>query len=149
STRFFERPGDAARGKRVLEQGCARCHSLNPAGAVGAPPVSEWKIVNTPFELAAAIWNHLPRMQAAATAKRTALPQLSAQDLVDLLVYVRHFPGIRDTPATFQTTSGAAGQALFESKGCAGCHKAGSDLAGRIRGRTLTEIAAAMWNHGP
>ena len=38
---------------------------------------------------------------------------------------------------------------LFKSKGCAGCHTAGSELAVRIKGRTLTEIAAAMWNHGP
>jgi cytochrome c551/c552 len=65
------------------------------------------------------------------------------------LVYVRHLPRVRDKEASFQTTSGADGPALFKSKGCAGCHKTGSELAARIKGRTLTEIGAAMWNHGP
>jgi cytochrome c551/c552 len=88
-------------------------------------------------------------MQAAATAKRVALPTLSGQDLVDLLVYVRHLPRVRDSEANFQTTSGADGPALFKSKACAGCHKTGSELSARIKGRTLSEIAASMWNHGP
>ena len=149
STRFFERPGDAARGKRVLERGCARCHGLISPVEPGAPPVSKWKNVNTPFELIGTMWNHLPRMQAAAVAKGIALPTLSGQDLVDLLVYVRHLPGDRDSEAKFQITSGADGPALFKSKGCEGCHKTGSALAARIKGHTLSEIGAAMWNHGP
>jgi cytochrome c2 len=149
STRFFELPGDAGRGKRVLERDCARCHGMKTATEPGIPPVMEWRSVNTPFELIATIWNHLPGMQAAAAKKRGALPVLSAQDLVDLLVYVRHLPRVRDSEAHFETTSGADGPALFQSKGCAGCHKVGSALAERIKGRTLTEIAAAMWNHGP
>jgi cytochrome c2 len=149
SARFFERPGDAGRGKQVLERGCGRCHGVNSSVQPGAPPVSQWQSVNTPFTLAEAMWNHLPRMQAVAGARRMALPQLSAQDLVDLLVYVRNLPGRRESEVHFQTTSGANGQAIFHSKGCDGCHKAGSDLARRIKGHTLTEIAAAMWNHAP
>jgi cytochrome c len=149
SARFFELPGDAARGKRVLEQDCARCHGLKSATEPGIAPVMEWKCVNTPFELVERMWNHLPRMQAVAAAKRTTLPQLSGQDLVDLLVYVRHLPQSRESEPGFQTTSGTDGPSLFKSKGCEGCHKTGSALAARIRGRTLTEIGAAMWNHGP
>ena len=149
AARFFERPGDAARGKRVLERGCAQCHGLNSPVGPGALPVSQLQSVNAPFALVETMWNHLPKMQAAAAARHIALPQLSAQDLVDLLVYVRNLPGTRRTQGVFQTTSGANGQALFQSKGCAGCHRAGSVLAARIKGRTVTEIAAAMWNHAP
>jgi len=149
SARFFDLPGDAARGKRVLEDRCARCHGLKTPSTSGIPPVVEWQGANTPFELVAAMWNHLPRMEAAATASRIPLPRLSAQDLVDLLVYVRHLPGITEKGAGFQTTSGTGGDALFASKGCAGCHKTGSALAARIKGQTLTQIAAALWNHGP
>jgi mono/diheme cytochrome c family protein len=148
SARFFEKPGDAARGKRVFA-GCARCHGLNSPKPPGGPPVSEWQALNYPFVLTEAMWNHLPRMQAAAASQQISLPQLSAQDLVDLLVYLRNLPGMRDKQGGFQTTSGANGEALFQSKGCAGCHQAGSALARRIKGRTLTEIAAAMWNHAP
>jgi cytochrome c2 len=149
SARFFEKPGDAGRGKQVLERGCTRCHGLNSAIEPAARPVLQWQSVNTPFVLAEAMWNHLPQMQKTAGARHISLPQLSAQDLVDLLVYVRNLPGRRESQIHFQTTSGVNGQALFQSKGCAGCHLASSDLAKRIKGRTLTEIAAAMWNHGP
>jgi cytochrome c2 len=149
SARFFELPGDAARGKRVLEQHCARCHGLKSAVRPEIPPVAEWRGVDTPFELLASMWNHLPQMQAAAAATRVPLPQLSAQNLVDLLVYVRHVPGVAETGTSFEITSGADGEGLFTSKGCAACHKAGSALSARIKGQTLTQIAAAMWNHGP
>src|SRR5215475_9137928 len=87
SARLFERPGDAARGKQVLEQNCARCHGTS--STAGPPPVSRWQSVHTPFELTEAMWNHLPYMSAVAAASRTTVPQLSAQNLVDLLVYVR------------------------------------------------------------
>src|SRR5215469_5352517 len=39
STRFFEPPGDAARGKLVLEKDCVRCHGLNSSREAGIPPV--------------------------------------------------------------------------------------------------------------
>ncbi len=149
SARFFERPGDAGRGKRVLESGCGRGHGLNSPIEPGIPPVSQWRSVNDPFALAAAMWNHLPRMRAAAEIKHIALPQLSAQDLVDVLVYVRNLAGVKEGQGAFQPMSGTSGQALFESKGCVGCHRTGSVLASRIKKRTLTEIAAAMWNHAP
>jgi len=149
SARFFELPGDAARGKRVLEAKCGRCHGLKSSPISGAPPVVDWKQAHTPFDLVTSMWNHQPRMQAAAAAQRIALPMLTAQDLIDLLVYVRHIPGSKETVASFEITSGAEGPKLLESKGCNRCHHVGSELAGRIKGRTLTEIAAAMWNHGP
>ena len=150
SARFFEKPGDAGRGKRLFtERVCAQCHGLTTKGPEGAPAVSEWHSLNSPFALAEAMWNHLPRMREVAATKKVALPQLSAQDLVDLLVFLRNLPALQDKQGAFQTTAGADGAALFQSKGCAGCHKEGSALAGRIRGNTLTEIAASMWNHAP
>src|SRR5439155_4154044 len=115
----------------------------------GIRPVSEWQSLNAPLRLAEAMWNHVPRMQAAARPRHRSLPQLDAQDLVDLLVYSRNLPFTREKPGEFETTSGASGEAIFQSKGCVACHQAGSTLAGRIKGRTLTEIAAAMWNHAP
>jgi mono/diheme cytochrome c family protein len=148
SARFFEVPGDAARGKLVMDRSCGRCHGLSSSKKPGIPAAIEWKNVDTPFELVASMWNHLPKMQAEAAASRTPLPQLRAQDLVDLLVYVRHVPGFAAEPV-FQTSAGTNGESLFTSKGCARCHKSGSELSARIKGNTLTEIAAALWNHGP
>jgi cytochrome c551/c552 len=76
-------------------------------------------------------------------------PSLSGQDLTDVLVYLRNLPATRQKPSSFQTSAGTAGEALFQAKGCAGCHQSGTALGRKIRGRTLTEIAAEMWNHAP
>jgi cytochrome c551/c552 len=149
SARFFDQPGDAARGKRVLDRGCGRCHGLKSSPVPGAPPFSAWKGLNTPTDLVTSMWNHMPRMEAAAKTRGIALPTLTGQDFEDLLVYVRHLPGLPESTPDFHSTSGTGGPALFTSKGCIRCHKSGSELSARIKGTTLTEIAAAMWNHAP
>jgi mono/diheme cytochrome c family protein len=150
STRFFEKPGDAARGKRIFtDRGCAGCHGLDTQLQPGVPSVSEWGELNRPFALGEAMWNHMPHMIAAMQAKRIAWPMLSGQDLDDLLVYLRNLPATRQLTHEFIVTSGTKGKQLFQEKGCRRCHDSDNSFAGRIRGRTLTDIAAEMWNHGP
>jgi len=150
SMRYFEKPGDAARGKRAFtDRGCAGCHGLTQEIHPGMPPVSRWENLNHPVALAQAMWNHFPRMLAAAGSKRLAWPELSAQDLSDLLVYLRNLPSTRSQAAVFDVTAGENGVALYSSKGCAGCHQSATALANRIKGRTLTELAAEMWDHAP
>lgn len=46
-----------------------------------------------------------------------------------------------------EISPGAEGEALFHPKGCEACHTGGVGLAGRLKGKTLTDIAASMWNH--
>src|ERR671910_888086 len=42
SSRFFDRPGDAARGKQAFQQNrCAECHGIDTARAAGATPVAK------------------------------------------------------------------------------------------------------------
>ncbi len=150
STRFFEKPGDAARGKRLFaERGCAGCHGIAAEVRAGAPPVIRWEDLNRPFALSAAMWNHMPAMLAAMKSERRPWPSLSAQDLTDLLVYLRNLPEARGAFPRFEVTAGANGSELFRAKGCESCHGPGAAFAGRIRGRTLTELAADMWDHGP
>jgi mono/diheme cytochrome c family protein len=144
ATRFFEKPGDAARGKRAFtERGCASCHGPS------LKPVAQWEALTDPVALAEAMWNHGPRMLEEAGAKRIRWPELSAQDLGDVLVYLRNLPAPPSKPAVFRIGAGNDGAAVFTWKGCSGCHRSGSALASRIKGQTLTEIAAAMWNHAP
>ncbi|HLH16053.1 MAG TPA: c-type cytochrome [Bryobacteraceae bacterium] len=150
STRYFEKPGDAARGKRIFNtRGCSGCHGLDQELQPGIPPVSRWEDLNRPFGLTEQMWNHMPRMLAATSGGRTPWPYLSGQDLADLLVYLRNLPETRGKPAGLAVTTGAKGLELFQSKGCAGCHESGTALAVRIKGRTVTEIAAQMWDHAP
>jgi mono/diheme cytochrome c family protein len=150
SNRFFEKPGDGARGKRVFEtRGCARCHGLTREMQPGIEPVSRWHSLNHPFALGEAMWNHMRPMLSSAGAKRVEWPELSGQDLSDLLVYLRNLPTSRASTPNFETTLGETGRALFHDKGCVSCHGSETALAGRIRGRTMTDIAAEMWDHGP
>ena len=150
ASRFFEKPGDAARGKRAFaDRGCAGCHGLTEYVRPLAKPVSEWEVLSDPVALAEAMWNHRSRMAQEAGAKRVRWPELSAQDLGDILIYLRNLPAAPRKPAVFSIGAGSDGQAAFTSAGCSACHRSGSALASRIKGQTLTEIAAEMWNHAP
>jgi cytochrome c2 len=150
AARFFEKPGDAGRGKRAFaSDGCAGCHSL---------PVSQWQGLTDPIALIDAMWNHRSQMLAATASKGVRFPLLSAQDLTDMLVYLRNqpgnLPGSRERTGVFRIESTGAGDAVFQSAGCAKCHQTVAALAQDVQGQngqemTLTEIAAEMWNHAP
>src|SRR5579872_1395943 len=153
SARFFEKPGDAARGKRLFElKHCADWHG--PAQATqsklaAAPPVSRWESIGQPIALADAMWNHGATMREEFSKRGLKWPELTSQNLTDLLVYLRNLPQTRNAVTRVEITAGAEGEALFRSKGCARCHTGNLALTGRLKGKTLTDIAAAMWNHEP
>ncbi len=150
AARYFEQTGDAGRGKRAFQsRGCAGCHGLTAAINPRANPVSQWKALSDPLALLEAMWNHRADMQAEARAKGTALPQLNAQDLTDMLVYLRNLPETRSRIGVFHLEVASSGQPVFQSAGCATCHQTMEALASRVQGKTLTEIAADMWNHAP
>ena len=150
SVRFFEKPGDASRGKAAFEsKGCSSCHGLLRANQASAKPVSEWESVSEPISLASAMWNHGARMAADVAKRRLKWPQLTSQDLTDLVIYLQGQHRKVAVSEHFELTSGADGDALFRAKGCAGCHVGTLALPPRLKGRTLTDVAAAMWNHQP
>jgi mono/diheme cytochrome c family protein len=131
SARYFERPGDAARGKLAFTtKHCAECHGIATPDASGAPPVAKWESL-------------------AFAAKKLARPQISAQELTDMLVYLQNLPETRHLATNFTFPPSDSGEALFESKGCSGCHTSKLALEGLLRNQTLTDIAADMWNHQP
>jgi cytochrome c2 len=149
SARFFEMPGDAARGKRAFTaRGCATCHGLKEGLLPRVKPVAQWESLNDAVALTEAMWNHAPTMLAETQLKHQAWPALSAQELSDILVYLRNLPNPPSKTPTFQITD-ADGEAVFKARGCAGCHPSVPELSAKTRGKTLTEVAAAMWNHEP
>jgi cytochrome c2 len=146
SARFFEAPGDAARGKRAFEsKHCAVCHGM----ATSARPLSQWTSTGQPMALAAAMWNHGALMRDEFAKHSIKWPDLTSQDLTDLLVYARNLRGAPASNPRLEISSGAEGEALFQSKGCAECHVKGLVLSQSLKGKTLTGIAAAMWDHQP
>jgi cytochrome c2 len=141
AARFFERPGDAGRGKRAFRSlGCAGCHTL---------PVGQWQGLTDPIALIDAMWNHRSQMLGATASKGVRFPLLSAQELTDMLVYLRNLPGAHARIGLFRVETVGSGEAVFQSAGCAKCHQTVEALAQSVHGQTLTEIAVEMWNHAP
>jgi cytochrome c2 len=145
ASRSFETPGNAARGRRTFQQKrCASCHGATPAH--GALPVSAWKSVSEPVALVQRMWNHSRQMGPALTRAGATWPRLSAQELRDILTYVRSV-NTASPSDDFSPGGAVSGQELFVSKGCAGCHKGSLKLETRSTRYGFTELAAAMWNH--
>jgi mono/diheme cytochrome c family protein len=155
SARFFEKPGDAGRGKRLFsESHCLECHGPAAVTVPEAKPAGEWDSIGQPIALVNAMWNHAATMRPEFLRRKLRWPDLTSQDLTDILVYLRGLPAARNAAARVEITSGAAGQTLFQSKGCAACHTGKNALPPSLKGRTLkgetlTDIAVAMWNHEP
>jgi mono/diheme cytochrome c family protein len=93
------------------------------------------------------MWNHSGDMQKAASSRNIPVPQLSSQELDDILVYLQNLPETRRANLEFTLPSPEGGEGLFEKAGCAGCHKDNLALENRLSDATLTDIAAALWNH--
>ena len=148
SARYFEKPGDAGRGKQAFTaHHCAECHG--GAGSNGAPPVTKWDSLSDPVVLAEQMWNHGPKMRQAFAAKKIAWGDLTAQELTDMLVYLRNLPENKALVHDFQFTQSSQGEQLFASKGCVTCHVGSNALENKLRDQTITDIAVDMWNHQP
>jgi len=149
SIRVFEKPGEAERGKQVFEtKHCAECHSLG--GTSGGPgnPVSTWKSLGDPVLLVHDMWDHVDAMQNALTERKRGWVTLSGQELTDLSVYLQNLPETPKMSANFSLPDPASGEEPFKAT-CSGCHKDALSLESRLSNMTLTDVAAAMWDHVP
>jgi len=56
---YFEKPGDAGRGKQVFAaKHCTECHGIISSPLAAAPPVAKWESLADPTVLAQQMWNH-------------------------------------------------------------------------------------------
>lgn len=150
AARFFEHPGDAARGRRLFaEKHCADCHAIGDTAPKAGPNVAKWQALSDPVALVDQMWNHVPAMKAEFAKRRIAWPELTGQDLEDMLVYLQNLPEMRGMKLEFTMPPMTGGEALFKSKGCAGCHQGSNALENKLQDMTLTDVAAAMWDHAP
>ena len=148
SARYFERPGDGGRGKQVFAaKHCADCHGITTSVAAGAPPVAKWQSLADPTILVQQMWNHGAQMRLAYAQKKLRWSPLTSQELRDMLIYLQNLPETRALVTAFEFPPSASGSALFQSKGCAGCHQGKLALETRLRNQNLTDIAVDMWNH--
>jgi mono/diheme cytochrome c family protein len=150
AARYFEKPGDAGRGKAAFTaKHCTECHGITSSPNGAAPPIVKWESLADSEILVQQMWNHGAKMRAEFAARKIAWPQLTGQELTDILVYLQNLPQTRHLAQNFQFPPSDSGAALFQSKGCAGCHTGKLDLAALLKNQTITQIAADMWNHQP
>ncbi|MGA9627070.1 MAG: c-type cytochrome [Bryobacteraceae bacterium] len=144
---YFETPGDAKRGKQVfLARRCGQCHGIDSPVRAGIRPVAEWDSIWDPIALAQEMWNHSSDMVRALSRSQVPYPLLTAQELTDLLAWLRASRPPSHTAGSVPE-SPESGRALLVSKGCAGCHRGELALEAHRTRYSLTDFAAAMWNH--
>ena len=140
ASHFVTPAGDQARGERAFEQrGCAACHTKGPG-----MPVENWRNIRDSFSLVQQMWNHAASMQTARDQRGVMFQKLSSRDLGDITAFVTKSTVRGASPATLPET--AQGEALYKAN-CGACHPGIVNLQKRMRDRTPTETAAALWNH--
>jgi len=80
AVRFFDKPGDAARGKRLFSsKHCSECHGITGLKAEEAKPVIRWESLGHPIRLAEAMWNHAANMRHAFADQKVAWPEITGR----------------------------------------------------------------------
>lgn len=86
---YFDRPGDATRGKELFTQkGCVRCHTMAGVGGSIGPDLSVSNAVGSPIKTITAMWNHARTMQPAMHAQGIPWPKFEPGEMTDLMEFI-------------------------------------------------------------
>ena len=154
---YFDPGGDGNAGKKIFaDKQCVICHQIEGVGGVFGPSLDS-VVQFGPIFFAATMWNHGPSMAEAMQARGIKRPVFSANELRDLIAYVRFVSHSRgDQPVQILPGRVEDGERLFALRGCVDCHGirgGGGPVAPALAGKrlysSLYDFAAAMWNKGP
>jgi cytochrome c len=148
---LFSPTQDPLVGSRIFgEKGCAKCHAIFGVGGKMGPDLARTQRSRSFYDLAAAMWNHLPKMTEQMRKAGIARPNLTPSETGDLIAFLY-------TANYFEKAADPKdGRRVFSDKRCITCHQVGG--SGGVRGPSLDSLgqynspiflAAAMWNHGP
>lgn len=142
---------NAVAGAQVFgRRGCVECHSVRGLGGRSGPDLGEIPARHSFNELAATMWNHVPRMAARMRERRIPASRILPREAGDLFAFLYTLDYF-DPPG-----DAGEGRTLFFDKRCVMCHQVGGvggvvgpnlDFLGGFR--SPIPVAAAMWNHGP
>ncbi len=157
--RFVDEPGDMQRGQELFEKRlCIRCHQLRGHGGTDGPRLDELSAYASSFFLAQALWNHGPEMSAKMEELHLVRPRLERNDAAQIVAFLRGGTGTAAAVELAYAEAGSprSGEIAFRDKGCVKCHAingkggaVGPDLGKRRPAQHVSELAGALWNHGP
>jgi cytochrome c2 len=142
---------DPLAGSHVFgTRGCATCHAVGGIGGKIGPDLKAASHARSFYDLAAAMWNHLPKMADQLHRMQIRRPRMDTREADNLTAFLATIDFF-DPPG-----NPAVGKKLFVEKRCVLCHQAGGtggvvgpDLDQLAQGSSPISIAAALWNHGP
>jgi cytochrome c2 len=152
----LELPDNPTAGARIfVEKNCVRCHALGGEEARVGPDLGRIHFRGTVLDLAGAFWNHAAVMREKMQDLKIVPPHLDNREMADLVAFLtayRYYLTEIGEPG-----NPSAGYAVFQTKGCAGCHPTNGDTwqkpaprLDRYRGNfSAIRLAQIMWNHGP
>jgi mono/diheme cytochrome c family protein len=92
--RMILSPGNPNEGEKVFgAKGCASCHGVGGRGGGGGPDLSESDLHRSAESTAGVMWNHAPNMKEAIVSEGRPWPELTGDDLRDLLAYLTREAG--------------------------------------------------------
>lgn len=87
SLNYIDKPGDPSKGAKILEQkGCADCHFETEEEKKTF--LSQVRPDNS-IQFASYLWNHIPNMEANMVSQAVTWPELTGQELRDILAFLQ------------------------------------------------------------
>ena len=154
---YLGEPGSAPKGKGLFsKKGCVKCHSVGQIGTSVASNLDKLKDYLSPLYMAQAMWNHGPDMDKRLKKMGMKRPWFSGDEMVDLSAYIRkNSQGAARKKVYMSPGNPQNGKKVFEEKSCIKCHSVigtGGDFAPDLAfidlKKSVSGIAAIMWNHG-
>ena len=129
---------------------CILCHSIQGIGGRIGPDLGDIRQNNSFADIAASIWNHMPRMKEAFDRARLARPRFTAEEMQQLIAFLyslNYFDRSADAEM---------GERIFHEKNCIRCHSVGGkggDIGPALDSfqtrSALPVITSELWNNGP
>jgi mono/diheme cytochrome c family protein len=150
-----DKQGDIENGARLFSgtKHCVRCHAASGRESLLAAGAT----TGTALDWTQALWNHATAMRARMRGSGLEWPSFGANDIRDLLAYVRHQNGVDRPQSSVSAGDPDNGWVVFQQKGCIRCHSLTSDSGGpgpylgpgQALPPTFSQFGAALLNHIP